>query len=404
MPDICLYFQVHQPYRLRNFRLFDIGAGGGYFDAALNREILRKVADKCYRPTNRLLLELAREYRGKFRVAFSVSGVLIEQLAAEAPDVLESFRELAQSGAVEFLGESYEHSLASLGDWEEFSRQVLRHRQLIQYWFGQNPRVFRNTELIYSDGMAPGIAALGFGATLVEGADQILAGRSPNFVYRAATAPELKLLPRNYRLSDDVGFRFSERSWSGWPLKADKFAAWISNSPGESVHLFLDYETFGEHQWASTGISEFLRHLPGEALRRGLKFVSPSTLASRAAQGTLSCLQPTSWADVERDTSAWLGNRLQRAAHQRLYRLRPQVLATGNADILRDWRRLSTSDHFYYMCTKWFADGDVHKYFNPYDSPYNAFITYMNVLEDLEQRSARPTGRRRQAELISAPQ
>jgi len=385
-PDICLYFQVHQPYRLRRFRVFDVGTGKDYFDERRNREILCKVAEKCYRPANQLLLKLVQRSQGHFRVAFSLSGVVLEQLATAAPDVLYSFQELVASGAVELLGETYEHSLASLTNTEEFVAQVERHSLLIQRLFGQRPRIFRNTELIYSDDLAPLIDRMGFKAVLVEGAQRALDWRSPNHVYEAVSLPGLKLLPRNYSLSDDVGFRFSERSWSGWPLKADTFARWIADSPGQSVHLFLDYETFGEHQWKETGIFEFVEHFVAQAARERLAFVHPSTLALRQAQGPLSFPTPTSWADVERDTSAWLGNRLQRAAHKRLYRLRPQIIASGDAQLVQDWRRLSTSDHFYYMCTKWFADGDVHKYFNPYDSPYDAFITFMNVVQDLEGR------------------
>ncbi len=386
--QICMYFQVHQPYRLGRYRLFDIGTGKGYFDETRNREILRKVADKCYRPANRLLLELIRGSQGRFRVAFSLSGVLIEQLAEGVPDVLADFQRLADSGGVELLGETYAHTLAAVSHPEEFTAQVGRHRRAIREYFGQTPRVFRNTELIYSDELAPRIAALGFDAALVEGADRVLAWRSPNFTYEAATAPRLKLLPRNYRLSDDVGFRFSERSWSGWPLTADTYARWIADSPGDCVNLFMDYETFGEHQWAETGIFDFLRRLPEAAENLGLRFVNPSTLAAAPSRGPLSFPTPTSWADIERDLSAWLGNGLQRAADERLYRLRPKIAAARDRAITRDWLRLMTSDHFYYMCTKWFADGDVHKYFNPYDSPYEAFITYMNVIQDLELRVA----------------
>lgn len=386
MPDICLYFQVHQPYRLQRFRVFDIGSKANYFDQERNRAILQRVAEKCYRPANRLLLSLIREHRGYFRVAFSLSGVLLEQLATQAPDVLASFQELVGTGGVELLGESYYHSLAAIDHQEEFTHQVEQHREAIRCWFDQSPQVFRNTELLYYDDLAPLIAQLGFRAVLVEGADRVLGWRSPNYVYESVTAPGLRLLPRNYHLSDDIGFRFSERSWSGWPLTAERFAHWIAQSPGECVNLFLDYETFGEHQWAETGIFEFLRHLPTAAESQGVTFVHPLELALREPKAPLPFPTFTSWADLERDLSAWLGNRLQRAAHDRLYRLRAQVIASRSVGLLEDWRRLTTSDAFYYMCTKWFADGDVHRYFNPYDSPYDAFVAYMNVLQDLEQR------------------
>jgi alpha-amylase len=392
MPPICLYAQVHQPYRLRRFRLFDIGSGVPYFDDEANARILRRVADKCYIPANRLLTDLIRRSDADFRIALSLTGTLVEQLVAWAPDALASFQELVDTGRVELLGETYYHSLASLANEEEFVAQVERHRAMIRRWFDREPTVFRNTELIYWDGLAPAIARLGFQAAMVEGADQVLGWRSPNFVYEAAAAPGLRLLPRNYRLSDDVGFRFSQREWDGWPVTADKYAGWVADSPGESVHLYVDYETFGEHQWQDTGIFDFLAHLPRECARRGLRFVHPSDLASRPPVGQLSFERPTSWADVERDTTAWLGNRLQYSAHERLYGLRQAVWRGGDPDQLEAWRRLTTSDHVYYMCTKWFADGDVHKYFSPYDSPYDAFVAFMNVSQDLEQATERPLG------------
>jgi len=390
MPPICLYAQVHQPYRLRRYRLFDIGSGAAYFDDETNARILRRVADKCYLPTNRLLAEMIRRGEGGFKLALSLTGTLVEQLAAWAPDALESFQQLVATGGVELLGETYYHSLASLTHEAEFVAQVERHRAMIRRWFGQEPQVFRNTELIYWDGLAPTIAKLGFRAAMVEGADHALGWRSPNYVYEAASAPGLRLLPRNYRLSDDVGFRFSQREWDGWPVTADKYADWVTESPGDSLHLYVDYETFGEHQWEETGIFDFLSHLPAACARRGIGFVQPTDLACRPAVAPLSFARPTSWADLERDTSAWLGNRLQYAAHERLYGLRDAVRASGNYEAIEAWRRLTTSDHVYYMCTKWFADGDVHKYFSPYDSPYDAFVAFMNVTQDLEQHCAAP--------------
>ena len=385
MPDICLYCQVHQPYRLRRYRLFDIGTGTPYFDEEANRAILRKVAEKCYLPANQLLQRLIEESDGTFRLALSITGTVLEQLAEAAPEALESFQRLVGTGSVELLGETYYHSLASLADRDEFEQQVTLHRMAIQKWFGRRPTVFRNTELIFSDDLAPIIAGLGFQGVLVEGAERSLGWRLPNFVYEAETSRGLALVPRNYRLSDDVGFRFSNRNWHGWPLTADRYATWIASSPGDSVHLFVDYETFGEHQWADTGIFEFLKHLPGECARRGVGFLHPAELVQRKPVGTLSFPTPTSWADVERDVTAWLGNGLQHAAQQRLYAVRDQVFLTGDRTMIERWRRLTTSDHLYYMCTKWFSDGDVHKYFSPYDTPYDAFIAFMNVVEDLEQ-------------------
>jgi alpha-amylase len=388
MPDLCMYAQVHQPYRLGRYRVFDIGNGSDYFDAALNRRILRRVADKCYLPANRLLTELIRKSGGAFRIAMSLSGVLLEQLERDAPDALESFQALVATGGVELLGETYYHSLAALRDADEFREQVGLHRDAIHRCFGVRPTVFRNTELIYSDAIGPLVARLGYVGMLVEGADGILAGRSANAVYRAASAPDLRLLPRNYRLSDDVGFRFANRDWAGWPLTADRWVDWIGASGGSSVHVFLDYETFGEHQWADTGIFDFLRHLPAALERHGVACVHPSALAARVPSGTLSYPVPTSWADEERDTSAWLGNRIQRAAHERLYRLADAVKAAGDPALLEAWLRLGTSDQYYYMCTKRMADGEVHRYFSPHASPYDAYVGFMNVLTDLERRTA----------------
>jgi alpha-amylase len=386
MPDICIYFQVHQPYRLGRYRLFDIGTSSDYFDAAENARIVRRVADKCYLPATRLLTELVRESDGAFRVALSLSGTVLEQLMATAPEAVEAFRALVDTGGAELLAETFYHSLASLADVEEFEAQVKRHVSMVERLFDQRPTVFRNTELIHADEIAPALVRLGFRAVLVEGADQVLGWRSPNFVYESETAPGLRLLPRHYRLSDDVGFRFSNRDWHGWPLTAERYAAWLSESGGESVHLFLDYETFGEHQWEETGIFPFLRNLPRQCLERGMGFVTPSSLACRPPVDRLSFARPVSWADAERDVTAWLGNGMQQAAHARLFRLGPRVAAARDPLLSEQWRRLTTSDHLYYMCTKWFADGDVHKYFSPFPSPYDAFIAFMNVLQDLEQR------------------
>jgi alpha-amylase len=392
MPEVCLYAQVHQPYRLARYRLFDIGSGRSRFDDEANVRIVRRVAAKCYVPTNRLLAELIRESEGRFKVALSLSGVLLEQLEASAPEALESFVRLVDTGGVELLGETYYHSLSSLADEREFEEQVGLHRRAIERVFGRPPRVFRNTELIYWNELAPMVQRLGFRAILVEGADRVLGWRSPNYLYAATLAPAVRLLPRNYRLSDDVGFRFGQRSWPGWPVTASKYADWVASSPGECVNLFLDYETFGEHQWSETGIFDFLRHLPAECERRGVRFVHPSALARRAPVGPLSFSRPTSWADQERDTSAWLGNRMQVAAHDWLYRVGPAVRASGDPGLVEQWRRLTTSDHVYYLSTKWFADGDVHTYFSPFESPYDAFVAFANVLEDIELEAGRASG------------
>jgi alpha-amylase len=316
----------------------------------------------------------------------------MDQLEAVAPEVLASFQALVATGGVELLGETFYHSLAALIDPDEFRAQVELHRRAVERHFGCRPEVFRNTELIYDDAVAPMVARMGFKGVLVEGADRVLGWRSPNYVYQATSAPGLRLIPRNYRLSDDIGFRFSNREWDGWPLTVDKWTDWIARSAEPSVHVFIDYETFGEHQWEETGIFEFLRRLPAALERRRIACVHPSEIISREPAAALTFPTPTSWADIERDTSAWLGNRMQRAAHQRLYGLGNRVRAQGDPCLMEAWRRLGTSDHCYYMCTKWFADGDVHKYFNPHGSPYDAFVAFMNALTDLERRCAASPG------------
>lgn len=387
MPEVCLYFQVHQPYRLHRFRVFDIGSGAPYFDDEHNRRILERVAAKCYLPANRLLTRLINDSGGMFRIAMSTSGVLLEQLAQMQPEALESFRTLVATGGVEMLGETYCHSLAALTSLDEFGLQIDRHSTAIEREFGQRPRVFRNTELIFSDAIAPVVRARGFEAALIEGAPHILGWREPTYVYESAAAPGLRLLTRHFRLSDDVAFRFSARGWESWPLRADTFAEWLASTPGHCINLFMDYETFGEHQWAETGIFDFLAHLPEECRARGITFTQPSALASRAPIDRLSVTRPTSWADQERDISAWLGNGLQRSAHERVYAMRPLILAAGDEGLYRTWQRLTTSDHFYYMATKEHSDGEVHAYFSAYGSPYDAFVRFMNIMQDLEQRA-----------------
>jgi len=389
MASVCFYFQVHQPYRLRHYTIFDNSTD--YFDAFKNAQVCRKVADKCYLPTNRLMLDLIRRHEGRFRVAYSITGVILEQFREYAPEVLASFQELAETGCVEFLAETYYHSLSSLFSPEEFSSQIEAHKNLMQELFGQTPRVFRNTELVYNNALAETIERIGgFDAILAEGADHILGYRSPNYVYRPPNTRTLKLLLKNYRLSDDIAFRFSSREWSEWPLRAEKFGQWINavNGNGYTVNLFVDYETFGEHQWEDTGIFEFLHHLPTEILKNpDNDFKTPSEVAAaHEAVGVVDVPHCVSWADIERDLSAWLGNSMQHNAIHELYNLESMVKASGDPDILADWRKLQTSDHFYYMCTKWFADGDVHKYFNPYDSPYDSYINFMNVLDNLRSR------------------
>jgi alpha-amylase len=388
MASVCFYFQVHQPFRLRRYSVFDRSAE--YFDHERNREICCKVAEKCYLPTNTIIEELIKRHAGRFRVAYSLSGLVIEQFQLYAPQVLRSFQRLAATGAVEFLAETYHHSLSFLYSREEFAAQIELHQQLMRDLFGQTPRVFRNTELIYSNDIARTAHALGFDVVMCEGADQLLGYRSPTYLYTPPGGSKVKLLLKNYRLSDDIAFRFGNRRWSAWPLTADKFARWIDqvNGNGHVVNLFMDYETFGEHQWEETGIFEFLRHLPEQVLRLPANdFKTPSECAAAyGASGTYDVPHMISWADSDRDLSAWLGNAMQSNALHQLYQLENAVKSSGDPDILNDWRKLQSSDHFYYMCTKHLADGEVHQYFNPYDSPYDSFINYMNVLDHLRSR------------------
>lgn len=387
MRTICFYFQVHQPYRLKPYRFFDIGEDHDYFDTFSNKSIMRKVAEKCYLPMNALLLELIEKYQGKFKVSFSISGTALDQFEAYAPDVLESFQKLVKTGHVELMNETYSHALCSLKSREEFFSMVKSHQDRIKELFnGYTPKVFRNTELIYSDIIGAMVAEMGFKAILTEGAKHVLGWKSPNFVYVNALEPKLKVLLKNFRLSDDIAFRFSNTTWPEFPLTTDKFVTWINHIPQDedTLNLFMDYETFGEHQWAESGIFEFMRHLPEAVLTQSnFTFSTPSEVAENIPPvGKIHVPTPISWADEERDLTAWIGNDLQDEAFDRLYELEDLVNASDDPDIHRDWKYLQTSDHFYYMCTKFFADGDIHTYFSPYDSPYDAFINYMNVLSD----------------------
>jgi alpha-amylase len=394
MPSICFYFQVHQPTRLRHYTVFD--KDDQYFDDYKNGSICRKVSEKCYLPTNRLLLDVIRRFKGKFKVAYSITGVLLEQFQRYSPEVMSTFDALAQTGCVEFLAETYYHSLSFLYSRDEFIEQVNKHIEAVDYFFGQKPSVFRNTELIYNNDLAALVESMDrFDAIISEGADHILGYRSPNFVYKPKGCEKLRLLLKNYSLSDDIAFRFSNRNWTQWPLTAEKFAQWIHNVNGNGnvVNLFMDYETFGEHQWEDTGIFDFMRHLPEEILKHpDNDFKTPSEVVhSYQPLDTVDVPHIISWADTERDLSAWLGNAMQSNAIHELYRLEKKIKRTNDEKIIADWRKLQVSDHFYYMCTKYFADGDVHKYFNPYDSPYDSYINFMNVLDHLQSRCSKRT-------------
>ncbi len=384
--SICLYFQVHQPNRLRLYRFFDIGKDSHYYDDFANRTILRRVAQKCYLPMNALLLELIEANKGAFKVAFSISGSVLEQFDRYAPEVIESFRKLAQTGSVEFLSETYYHSLASLASPIEFKNQVLKHKAAIEHYFGVTPKAFRNTELIYSDAIGEMVYDMGFKTMLTEGARHVLGWKSPNFIYTCAQAPSLKLLLKNSSLSDDIAFRFSDRGWSDWPLTGEKYLSWIKAAAqnDEIVNLFMDYETFGEHQKAASGIFDFMRALPEIVIKDGeFEFVTPTQAARKHRPvGDLDVMDPISWADEERDVTAWLGNELQNDAFNKLNEQAEKLALLNDEALWSDFGHLQESDHFYYMCTKFFSDGAVHKYFNTYDTPYEAFINYMNVLSD----------------------
>ena len=382
--SICLYFQVHQPTRLRLYRFFDMGKDSHYYDDFANRTILKRVADKCYLPMNALLLEAVKANKGAFKLAFSISGSAMEQFDRYAPEVIDSFRALADTGCVEFLSETYYHSLASLADAHEFEHQVKKHKAAIEKHFGVTPKTFRNTELIYSDEIGRAVYEQGFRLMLTEGARHIMGWKSPNYVYNNDFQPRLKLLLRNYALSDDIAFRFSDQNWEGWPLTAEKYADWLYKAEGDIVNLFMDYETFGEHQDASCGIFEFMKALPAAVLAHNeLEFELPAKIASKhKSVGNLSVPEPISWADEERDVTAWLGNELQQDAFNKLYRLLEKLNLANLPQLWEDFGHLQESDHFYYMCTKFFSDGEIHKRFNPYETPYEAFINYMNVLSD----------------------
>ena len=397
MKNICLYFQVHQPFRLKRYRFFDMGNDHYYYDDYLNKHILKKVASRCYLPTNELLYSLLTEFRGQFKVAFSLTGIFLDQLELYAPEIIESFKKLAATGYVEFLSETYSHSLACLASPEEFVDQVNLHKRKVESLFGMTPTVFRNTELVYSDSIGEQVSKMGYKAMLAEGAKHVLGWKSPNFLYYNVIDPRLKVLLRNYKLSDDIAFRFSNHSWSEWPLKSETYLHWLKGTPANEdfVNLFMDYETFGEHQPVESGIHQFLDNLARLIIADPeTGFALPTEIAdSHQSVAPLSVPYPSSWADEERDLSAWLGNEMQKEAFKKLYSLRNLVIQAHDYDLSRDWSYLQASDHLYYMSTKFFADQSVHNYFNPYNSPYDAFINYMNILSDFIIRLEKKTKR-----------
>ena len=390
MPSVCMYFEVHQPVRLNRFSVFNIGNAKRlkttYFDKKLNSGIFDKVANKCYLPTNYLLLDLIKQFNKKFRISFSITGTFIEYCEEQLPEVLDSFKSLFNTGCVDLIEETYFHSLSSLfDDLDEFEEQVKMHQCMINRIFGYKPKIFRNTEAIYDNRIAQKIYEMGYKGIITEGTERILHWRSPNYLYRAKNT-NLKVLLRNYKLSDDVGFRFSARDWPGFPLTADKFAHWMSHCEGNLLNLFMDYETFGEHQWTETGIFEFLSHLPGEVLKHdSLNFLTVSEAIDQyEAVGEIDVPWAISWADADRDVSTWLGNEMQLACFNELKDIGHALKQNKNEELLHIWRLLQTSDHLYYISTKGFEDGNVHAYFSPYDVPYDGFINYMNILQDLK--------------------
>lgn len=385
MKAICFYFQIHQPFRLKRYRFFDIGNDHYYYDDFANDDIVTRIAHNSYIPAAESLLRMIEQSKGKFCCALSITGTALEQCEQYVPEFIDLLKKLAATGHVEFLAETYAHSLSSLADPEEFAAQVKAHDEKIYELFGQHPKVLRNTELIYCDEMAPQIAEMGYKGVITEGAKHILGWKSPNYVYSAAGVPQLKLLLKNSKLSDDITFRFSNTEWDAYPLTADKYIDWIASTPPEEqiVNLFMNLETFGELQHRDTGIFQFLEALPRFAAERGIDFITPSEAVSKLkAVGELTIVHPISWADEARDTSAWLGNKLQREAFDKLYSVAERVRLCDDRRIKQDWNYLQASDHLFYMSTKHMADGAVHSHFSPYETPFQAFTNYMNVLSD----------------------
>ncbi len=385
MKAICFYFQIHQPFRLKRYRFFDIGNDHYYYDDFANDDIVTRIAQRSYIPAAESLLHMIEQSEGRFRCAISVTGVALEQFEQYVPEFIDILKKLAATGKVEFLAETYAHSLASLTDPDEFAEQVKLHDEKIRLLFGQTPTVLRNTELIYCDELAPQIYSMGYKGVITEGAKHILGWKSPNYVYSAADCPALKLLLKNSKLSDDISFRFSNPEWDAYPLTADKYIDWIASTPPEEqiVNLFMNLETFGELQHRDSGIFQFLEALPRFAAERGIEFITPSeAVAKLKPVGELSVMHPISWADEARDTSAWLGNKLQREAFDKLYSVSERVRLCDDRRLKQDWNYLQASDHFFYMSTKHMADGDVHSHFSPYETPFQAFTNYMNVLAD----------------------
>ena len=385
MKAICFYFQIHQPFRLKRYRFFDIGNDHYYYDDFANDDIITRIAERSYIPAAQSLLKMIEDTKGAFKCALSITGTALEQFEQYVPEFIDILKKLAATGCVEFLAETYAHSLASLSDPEEFANQVKAHDNKIKELFGQSPKVLRNTELIYCDDLAPQILEMGYKGVITEGAKHILGWKSPNYVYSAASAPKLKILLKNDKFSGDISDRFSNTSWDEYPLTADKYMSWIASTPEDQqiINLFMNLEVFGDFQPRETGIFQFLEALPRFAAEKGIEFWTPATAVSKLkAVDSLPVLHPISWADEARDTSAWLGNKLQNEAFNKLYSVSERVRLCEDRRLKQDWNYLQAADHFFYMSTKNMHDGSVHSQFSPYDTPFDAFTNYMNVLAD----------------------
>ncbi|MBF0575229.1 glycoside hydrolase family 57 protein [Dysgonomonas sp. GY617] len=387
---LCFYFQIHLPFQLRRYRFFDIGNSHQYYDEFNIRNYLNKIVEQCYLPMNKVLLDIIKEHGSKFKVAFSITGETIEQLEQYAPQVLDSFKELAATGSVEFICETYAHSLAFLKDEKELERQLKKQAATIKKYFNQEPVTARLTGLMYSDQIGERVANLGFKAIVTEGAKHVLGWKSPNYVYSNVNNPDLNVLLRNFHLSDDIAYRFSDRSWSEWPVTSEKFVNWLDvvNENEEVVNLFMDYITFGNRHSRATGIFEFMRYLPKEVFSHDkFEFLTPSEVIKKHKPvGPVHVPYPISWSEEERDLSIWLGNDLQNDAFTSLCDLGEKVRFVDDASLTQDWERLQDSDHYYYMCTKWMSDAASRRFKSVYSSPYDAYINYMNVLSDLISR------------------
>ncbi len=391
MKAICFNFEIHQPFRLKRYRFFDIGKDHYYYDDFLNDDIMARIAHSSYIPAAETLLRMIEESDGRFRCSIAISGIVFEQFEQYAPEFIDLLRRLADTRCVEFVAQPYAYSLASLTDPEEFADQIAATCSLLKNRFGVTPKIVRNTELIYCDDLAPQLVAMGFKGAMTEGAKHILGWKSPDYIYTAASAPKLKLLLRNSKLSDDIAFRFSDTSWSEFPLTADKYIEWIASTPAEEqiVNIYLNLETLGDIQPATSGIFQFMEALPRFAAERGIDFMTPSdAIAKIKPVGELSVMHPISGADEARDTSAWMGNRLQNEAVEKLYSVAERVRKCDNRRLKQDWQYLQTCDHFFYMSTKRKADGAAHSMFSPYETPFQAFTNYMNVLADFLMRVA----------------